>query len=230
MYHCFIKKKLVAFTLAEVLITLGIIGVVAALTMPALIANHRKQVTVTKLKKVYSVMNQAISAAVAEYGDAENWAAECGISTAPLCTTEEAMNWFQTYIGKNLQTTKMIKNPDSNTRFLVYLKDGSILNIANFIHDIEFYTDGKALKNPKAGVNYFIFRFNPVLTEGQDAEKNKYSVKASFEPYVWSWDGTRDGLIHTGNGYGCGEQYNSFCAKLIQYEGWQIPKDYPIRF
>lgn len=38
----YIYKK--AFTLAEVLITLGIIGVVAALTMPALIANHRKTV------------------------------------------------------------------------------------------------------------------------------------------------------------------------------------------
>lgn len=30
------------FTLAEVLITLGIIGVVAAMTMPALISNHKK--------------------------------------------------------------------------------------------------------------------------------------------------------------------------------------------
>ena len=36
-------KKL-AFTLAEVLITLGIIGVVAALTLPALISNYKKQV------------------------------------------------------------------------------------------------------------------------------------------------------------------------------------------
>ncbi len=33
-----------AFTLAEVLITLGIVGVVAAITMPTLIANHRKKV------------------------------------------------------------------------------------------------------------------------------------------------------------------------------------------
>lgn len=37
--------KLNSFTLAEVLVTLGIIGVVAALTMPTLIANYRKQVT-----------------------------------------------------------------------------------------------------------------------------------------------------------------------------------------
>jgi prepilin-type N-terminal cleavage/methylation domain-containing protein len=48
-----------AFTLAEVLITLGIIGIVAALTMPSLIANYQKQQTVTQLQKAYSVLNQA---------------------------------------------------------------------------------------------------------------------------------------------------------------------------
>lgn len=40
-----------AFTLAEVLITLGIIGVVASLTIPSLIANYQKQVWVAQLKK-----------------------------------------------------------------------------------------------------------------------------------------------------------------------------------
>lgn len=34
-----------AFTLAEVLVTLGIIGVVVALTLPAVIANYRKKST-----------------------------------------------------------------------------------------------------------------------------------------------------------------------------------------
>lgn len=39
------------FTLAEVLITLGIIGVVAAMTLPGLIAKHRKTVIETKLAR-----------------------------------------------------------------------------------------------------------------------------------------------------------------------------------
>ena len=47
--HCD-KLRRAAFTLAEVLITLGIIGVVAALTLPTLIQNHQKQVYVTQLK------------------------------------------------------------------------------------------------------------------------------------------------------------------------------------
>lgn len=45
-----------AFTLAEVLITLGIIGIVAAMTLPSLVANHRNQELQTRFKKAYSVL------------------------------------------------------------------------------------------------------------------------------------------------------------------------------
>lgn len=53
-------KKRKAFTLAEVLITLGIIGVVAALTIPTLVNNYRKKQFETGLKKEYSVLLQAL--------------------------------------------------------------------------------------------------------------------------------------------------------------------------
>ena len=45
------------FTLAEVLITLGIIGVVAALTLPSLIDNYKKQEYVARLPKGISILN-----------------------------------------------------------------------------------------------------------------------------------------------------------------------------
>ena len=44
--------------MAEVLITLGVIGVVAALTMPSLIANYQKKVWVNQLKKTYATLNE----------------------------------------------------------------------------------------------------------------------------------------------------------------------------
>ena len=47
-----------AFTLAEVLITLGIIGVVAAMTIPSLMENVRNRDLQAQLKKTYSEWNQ----------------------------------------------------------------------------------------------------------------------------------------------------------------------------
>lgn len=54
------------FTLAEVLITLGVIGVVAALTIPSLSANYQKRVLTTQLQKAYSEISQAGALVMAE--------------------------------------------------------------------------------------------------------------------------------------------------------------------
>ena len=53
-------KRKIAFTLAEVLITLGIIGVVASLTLPSVIHQYRKKALETQFKTAYSFVNQAL--------------------------------------------------------------------------------------------------------------------------------------------------------------------------
>ena len=65
-----IKK---AFTLAEVLITLGIIGIIAAVTIPSLIQNEREKSTVTALRKNYSDFTNAIRLAINENGSTNYW-------------------------------------------------------------------------------------------------------------------------------------------------------------
>ena len=60
--------KKAAFTLAEVLITLGIIGVVAAITLPTLVANYQKQVWVNQLKKTYTTLNEGFKQMAASEG------------------------------------------------------------------------------------------------------------------------------------------------------------------
>lgn len=67
------NNKKFAFTLAEVLITLGIIGVVAAMTMPSLIANYQEKQRVSQLKKVYSALSQAFISAIQENGTPDEW-------------------------------------------------------------------------------------------------------------------------------------------------------------
>lgn len=65
------KNKIFGFTLAEVLITLGIIGVVAAMTIPTLMANIKGMRYRAQLKKALSSMNQAVKMNVAHYD--YNW-------------------------------------------------------------------------------------------------------------------------------------------------------------
>lgn len=55
------------------LITLGIIGVVAAMTLPSLITNYQKKQAVTQLKKAYSVLEQTIKMAEKDYGPINDW-------------------------------------------------------------------------------------------------------------------------------------------------------------
>jgi prepilin-type N-terminal cleavage/methylation domain-containing protein len=56
------EGKKAAFTLAEVLITLGIIGVVAAMTIPTLISNMKAIKLQTQFKEAYSIISQAVKA------------------------------------------------------------------------------------------------------------------------------------------------------------------------
>ena len=57
-----------AFTLAEVLITLGVIGIAAAMTLPALIGKWKEKELATRARKAYSIIEQAIQLAQNNYG------------------------------------------------------------------------------------------------------------------------------------------------------------------
>lgn len=66
-------KNFNAFTLAEVLITLGIIGVISALIIPVLIQKQNDIAIITALKKSYSAISQALISAQEEYGEISTW-------------------------------------------------------------------------------------------------------------------------------------------------------------
>ncbi len=62
------------FTLAEVLITLGIIGIIAAMTIPNLVKKWEERAIISKYKKMYSTLANAYYMAVADNGNPEHWA------------------------------------------------------------------------------------------------------------------------------------------------------------
>ena len=82
-----------AFTLSEVLITLGIIGVVAALTLPNIIADHREKQTIVKLKKTYNILNDAVSMMISEHGNLNEW-------------QDDSIEFFRQELKKHLNIVK----------------------------------------------------------------------------------------------------------------------------
>lgn len=67
-----LKREMNGFTLAEVLITLGIIGIVAAMTIPTLMANYQKTQYVTGFKKAYAEVTEALRLMANDHGCPDN--------------------------------------------------------------------------------------------------------------------------------------------------------------
>lgn len=105
------KKIINAFTLAEVLITLGIIGVVAAMTMPSLIQKQKEKEYAAKLKKFSSVMSQAINMAISQEGQIQDWGlsgyiSSDGMSDEELAEANTSRDKFFEIIGKYLKVVE----------------------------------------------------------------------------------------------------------------------------
>ena len=210
----FSHKRKVAFTLAEVLITLGIIGIVASLTLPNIIYNYQKHVVETRLQKFYSTINQAVRMAEQDYGDRENWAQQ---------GNQNEIEFINKYYVPYLNVTKT-KKIAWNKPYVLYFEDGSALGHTGWGRSWLFFPGDpeKCLKQEKyIGRCAFSFYFNPI--PGLFRENN-------FEPYSFAMR-NNDDYIKNDSTYGCNNNggSGSYCTKLIQRNGWKIPRDYPYR-
>ncbi len=193
--------------------------------MPALIDNHNKKVVETRLEKFYSSINQAIKMAELDYGAREDW-------WETISDYDEQKAWCEKYIIPYMNVTKTGK---VNNYFTIYFADGSAVSRHSNGSDWWFYPSSpeKCLEscNNKyyacSGKCSFEFYYNPTSSSAG----NYYYT---FEPYTWSWDGTLDNLKYADR-CGCYNEDNNsnnwrgLCTRLIQYNGWKIPKDYPYR-
>ncbi len=60
------RRLFLGFSLAEVMIALAVVGIIAAMTVPVVISNHQRQVMVTQVQKIYSDFGQALTILEAE--------------------------------------------------------------------------------------------------------------------------------------------------------------------
>ena len=234
----FINLRRAAFTLAEVLITLGIIGVVAALTMPALIQNYTHSVAEARLKKFYSIMNQAILQSIVDNGEVESWSYFNADVTDDegnkVNQTDKNDESFQKYLAPYLKIThkKEAKDAGGNKIILYFLADGSAFSFAYHENrDLAFYPKNPEkciVKENSLGSCRFTFQFFPI----NNSSTWKYLYKKGMEPFLYKWDGDENSL-YTDSTYGCNNNSNNgwgaYCTAIIQRNGWKIPKNYPRR-
>lgn len=143
-----------AFTLAEILITLGIIGVVSALTIPTLVKRNTNETHVQQLKKVYATLMQAAETAMAENNVNDLSETVLGIQGNMSAAQSKAAvkNFFNTYfkVSVDCDSTPVPCFADSYK----YL-DGSNYNFSyhNFTFgDCVSLADGSAIcMNPGMG-------------------------------------------------------------------------------
>ena len=169
-----------AFTLAEVLITLGIIGVVAALTIPVVMNNANEKETIVSLKKSYSILTSAYTQAVQDNGTPDLWGADPLVVLKPYlkiskdCTTTLGGCFSPGVTYKFLNGGNEIEN-DSTGQTAVQLADGSSLMYQNDSSDCtgsvgdtqalqaycgQIYVDINGNKRPNQwGIDAFIFHF-----------------------------------------------------------------------
>lgn len=108
-----------AFTLAEVLIALGIIGIVAVITLPTIVSKYQEQVTVTKVKKIYSILSNAYLLAKSKNGDPSSWATTNSNSGNSFSASRD----LALPIIQNMKLAKECKSgtgcfPDGNVKLL----------------------------------------------------------------------------------------------------------------
>ena len=183
-------------------------------------------------------MNQAIMKAEAENGEIKDWILDCGASFAPTCTADDVLNWYNLYLKKHINSLAVKKADPPSNGVVIYFADGSVLYISTHLYDMNFYINERAYSDAnyaRPGINKFSFRLNPKVLEAQEDHYNQgaleHSISSTFEPYAFNWDGTREGLIEGKKNalYGCNKTSTNraYCAKLIQYDGWEIKEDYP---
>ena len=228
------NKQKRGFTLAEVLITLGIIGVVAAMTIPTLMSTFAKQRTETQLKAFYSRINQTIKMSIADNGDPDGWVEEKAYSY------NEQVDFLKQYIFPYMKNLGYKECTIRQVGVCIYLMDGGAMwfSVDRNGGDIDYYVNKKdtdlKYQDRKTVVNLQrkVFSFQLAKATGKALGDGKIdSTRTSTDfitPYTFMWDGTEEGLTKNGT-WACvkGCTNCGYCTKMIQLNGWKIPKNYP---
>jgi len=223
--------KVYAFTLAEILITLAVIGIVAAMVIPPLAVGFQKRKTEVQLKADYSIIKQALHFMAYDDG---------GFYSLKDHDTAATYEWFRNYILSHLSVSQVCYNKtgcwhkpnivkDLNNQSFVYdLPAGPGLNIITFVHPNGSYFsldiwDGLPYLKNRIGVNSNV----TVLLIFVDVNGSSKPNKIGKDIYIMVW--TENGLVPAGNDksdtdvkQNCLRGDGYWCLKYVINSGWNI--------
>ena len=239
------------FTLAEVLITLGIVGVVAALTIPNLISNYKKLVVETQLKKTYTILNQVVKRSEADNGSALNW------DWKNTYNGKDADAFFDKYFAPYLNLNGKKSSFGNGRYFDIYANNSQVTSWSyNNGNNAQWrlLSDGSAVMfDLTARDNVFLGGFNVVLPASVKKKRlvmgrdvflftiNYLSDKSAVTVFPQSWGNwncknVSDNKLQFNqrcngdNNSGDGIAAATYCSVILYCNGWKVPDDYPIRF
>lgn len=230
------------FTLAEVLITIGVIGIIAAMTLSTLMTKYEKREISIRAKAAYSMLSQAIKLSEIENGEVKYW--ETNLSGSH--SFENTDMFYKKYIlpylkgykycasGRSEDAKKKCGIASFTASHTYFLNNGvaislqPALNRSDIVLDLEMDVNGPKPPN-RAG--YDQFQFYLYRKYGNLAPISEVSA-LTREEILQGKEVVIDGSMHY---VSCKKSktteddiyYRHGCTALLIMDGWDFKKDYP---
>ena len=209
-----------AFTLAEVLITLGIIGVVSALTLPSVVAKFQQKSFSTAFKKEYSILNNAINMVVFEQEAKECYQTVIRDDEGNLIYSASNSDCYALKSGliSKLNLTKIKKDFTYPTQNEVLNKGGVTVNRTvaydGWLQNASQY----AYLSPDGAI--FIFYYS--TTSGSSYREIPFIIDVNGKkgPNRWGYDVFWLSLVKNENGIRLSDEYATLSEK-----GGSLPRN-----
>ncbi len=165
------------FTLAEVLVTLGIIGIVATLTVPSMVMNYQRRIMESKLKKAYSIATNACERMLTEENVSRVNETEIYGKYGDDLNDNDIKLYFK--------TTKSGGNVNGKG-YAINLPDSTVLYLKAENNGFTFYTDvdGADSGSNTAGVDLFEFKLDSNCSYDSNLGENPSDEATKFNDVV----------------------------------------------
>ncbi len=211
-----VEKTNKGFTLAEVLIALVIIGIIAAVTVPVIMQNTKRVEYSSRIKKFYSMLSNAATKAKADGNDWGEWAESASKDTDFDANNIQgiAKTFTEQYLLPYINYIKVEENTIGSA-ISVYLNDGTSF-YASKGSCIDFVCDVNGDKKPNTeGRDIFRFLYCPI---SQSERKTGIVI-----PYLFKTTATREEALSL-----C-QNDPMYCSGLLSFDNWEFKDDYPYR-